>query len=219
VRPVVLGVALLIAVISVSASVTDIERDVVTWLNVARNDPARMIAKLEEILPNFDAASPMLYRIPNDPVAVLTNEGKAAVLEAIKDLKDEKKKRTLPMPVLTLANGLCNAAQDHAKDQGVNGVFSHAGTDGSTPWSRIARYGVWKTTAAENMGTGYNNGLDIVRQLLIDDGETDRGHRKNILNPALTRVGVAVRPHSQYGFVCVQEFSGTFTDNSGIREP
>jgi len=69
------------------------------------------------------------------------------------------------------------------------------------------------------MGTGYNTGLDIVRQLLIDDGEPDRGHRKNILNPTLSRVGIAVRPHTAYGFITVQEFTGVFTDNAGIREP
>jgi len=204
---------------AVNGVVTDVEQDVLKWLNVVRTEPIKMIAELEAILPNFDKTSPMLYRIPNDPVAILTNEGKRAVLEAIKDLKKKIRQKKIPLPTLELSKGLTLAAQDHANDQGSNGVFSHSGTDGSNPWSRIARYGKWKTTAAENMGTGYNTGLDIVRQLLIDDGEPDRGHRKNILNPTLSRVGIAVRPHTAFGFVTVQEFTGVFTDSEGIREP
>ncbi len=200
-----------VASTAVSGAVTDVEKDVLKWLNIARTKPEQIIKELEAILPNFDPKSPMLYRIPGDPVAVLTNEGPTAVKEAIADYKKKIEQRKFPLPELEFTKGLTLSAQDHANDQGNNGVFSHAGTDGSTPWARMARYGKWKTTAAENMGTGYNTGLDIVRALLIDDGEPDRGHRKNILNPTLSRCGVAVRPHSAFGFINVQDFTGVWT--------
>lgn len=217
----VLCVVLLVASAAlVSAAVSDVEKDVLKWLNIARTEPLTMVKELEKMLPNFDAKTPMLYHIPGDPVGLLTSEGVAAVKEAIKALKDVTGLPGNQKPgALTFANGLMLSAQDHAKDQGGNGVFSHTGTDASTPWSRVARYGTWKVTAAENMGTGYNNGLDIVRQLLIDDGEPDRGHRKNILNPTLKNVGVAVRAHKVYDFVTVQDFTGEFTNKPGNREP
>lgn len=219
----VLCVSLLLVVASaalVSAAVSDVEKDVLKWLNIARTEPLKMAAELEKMLPNFDAKTPMLYHIPGDPVGLLTNEGAAAVREAIAALKTVNGLPGNQKPgALLFANGLLNSAQDHAQDQGSNGVFSHTGTDASTPWSRVAKYGTWKVTAAENMGTGYNTGVDIVRQLLIDDGEPDRGHRKNILNPTLKNVGVAVRPHKVYDFVNVQDFTGDFTNKPGIREP
>ncbi len=71
-----------------------------------------------------------------------------------------------PQKALSFARGLTLSAQDHAEDQGKNGVFTHTGTDASNPWARMGRYGTWKGVAAENMGTGYNSGVDIVRQLL-----------------------------------------------------
>lgn len=213
-------VVLVASAVLVSATVSDVEKDVLKWLNVARTEPLKMVTELEAMLKNFDAKTPMMYHIPNDPVALLTNEGAAAVQEAIKALKDVAALSGAAKPgALAFANGLLLSAQDHAQDEGSNGVFSHTGTDGSTPWTRVAKYGTWKVTAAENMGTGYNNGLDIVRQLLIDDGEPDRGHRKNILNPTLKFVGVAVRPHKVYDFVNVQDFTGDFVNKPNIRDP
>jgi len=207
-----------VLVCGVSATISDVEKDVLKWLNIARTEPLKMVTEMEKMLPNFDAKVPMMYHIPGDPVAVLTNEGKFAVEEAIKAMKDLSLAKT-PLPPMTFANGLCLSAQDHAQDQGANGVFSHTGTDTTNPWIRIARYGTWKVTAAENMGTGYNSGMEIVRQLLVDDGESERGHRKNILNPNLVKVGIAVRPHSVYDFVTVQDFTGPFTDKPNIRSP
>lgn len=199
------------------AAASEVERDVLKWLNIARTEPRVFREALREMLGFFDAKQPNMYHITGDPVALMTSEGKMPVYDAMRDLRrlDEAiaQKEKKPLKALKFADGLNKAAQDHAIDQSNAGVFTHSGTDSSTPWIRIGRYGRWRLKAAENMGTGFNNGLDIVRQLIVDDGEPDRSHRRNILNRKLTRVGIAVRPHKNFGFVTVIELTGPYVDS------
>ncbi|MCZ6692800.1 MAG: CAP domain-containing protein, partial [Bacteroidetes bacterium] len=66
----------------------------------------------------------------------------------------------------------------------------------------------WEVTIGENCAYGLYSPLDIVMGLLIDEGVSDLGHRKNILNPDYKVIGVAIRPHKSYGTNCVQDFAG-----------
>lgn len=47
-------------------------------------------------------------------------------------------------------------------------------------------------------------------QLLVDDGSTSRGHRKNILNPAFNYIGVFTGDHSEFGNVSCIDYAGGF---------
>jgi uncharacterized protein YkwD len=46
--------------------------------------------------------------------------------------------------------------------------------------------------------------------LLIDDGVSSRGHRKNLLNGAYHKIGVATGTHPEYGHLCVMDFAGGY---------
>lgn len=59
----------------------------------------------------------------------------------------------------------------------------------------------------ENCDYGMHTGKDIVMHLLVDEGVTSLGHRKNILNPTYKVIGVGHAPHRRYGVMTVQEFS------------
>jgi len=59
---------------------------------------------------------------------------------------------------------------------------------------------------AENCSFGKSMAKDIVLQLLIDDGVASLGHRKNILNPVYTKLGVAFGDHKKYRKCCVMDF-------------
>ena len=49
--------------------------------------------------------------------------------------------------------------------------------------------------------------MDSVNQLLIDEGVSNLGHRKNILNPKYTKIGVGVDFHPKYEKVIVIDYA------------
>jgi uncharacterized protein YkwD len=91
---------------------------------------------------------------------------------------------------------------------GEKGKVGHTSSNGTTFENRI-RKKVKSGMIAENCDYGYSEPLDIVMSLLIDDGITNLGHRKNILNPSLNYVGIAIEKHKTYRTTCVMDFAGT----------
>jgi len=71
---------------------------------------------------------------------------------------------------------------------------------------RIQRYRPRFRTAAENIQYGAESAESVVMHLLIDDGVPDRGHRRNILEPAFNAAGAACGPHATMGEMCVIDF-------------
>ncbi len=47
-------------------------------------------------------------------------------------------------------------------------------------------------TFGENMAQGYDTAEEVFHALLLDSGVASRGHRKNILSPFFTRIGVGL---------------------------
>ena len=139
---------------------------------------------------------------------ILTDEGAPAVDEAIAFLE-----RQQPLGVLGTDARLARAAQDHVKNQGPTGQIGHTGTDGAILPDRIERYGAWVGVIAEDIGYGYATGKEVVRQLIVDDGVADRGHRVNIFNPRLRLIGVACGPHARYETMCVLDFASNLRPN------
>lgn len=78
-----------------------------------------------------------------------TFEGPAAVEEAIEFLKTAE-----PVSELEWRSGMARACEDHVNDTGAQGLTGHTGTDGSSPYERMNRYGMWGTYAAENISYG-----------------------------------------------------------------
>lgn len=87
-------------------------------------------------------------------------------------------------PPLGISAELTVAAQSHSEDMAVNNFFGHTGSNGSSPWDRIATAG-YPAGAAENVAVGYAT-ADAVMQAWMGSS----GHRKNILNCTLTEIGV-----------------------------
>ena len=97
----------------------------------------------------------------------------------------------------------------HAADMGRSGRTGHTSSDGTGFADRVYGGLGEKTYIAENCSYGYNNdqAINIVVQLLVDANVPSLGHRKNILNPDLSAIGVAIAPHAIYEYMCVMDFA------------
>jgi len=174
------------------------EKEVVRHLNMARSDPGKYAR--EYIAPKIRYFEGRLYRAPSG--AYRTREGLRAVRECVSVMQGAR-----PAGALTPSETVTIAAEEHARDQSRTGRTGHRRADGSKPGARLRKFGRWRITG-ENIAYGLNSGSEIVANLLVDDGVRDRGHRKNILDPQFSIVGVAIEPHPFHRYVCVIDFVG-----------
>jgi len=185
-------------------SPSTLELDVLKETNLARTDPRAYAQYLEPMLDWFDGR---VLRRPGTDVGLRTEEGAAAVREAIRFLREQE-----PVTPLEWSNGLWRAARDHARDQSATGATGHVGSDGSTMEQRMDRYGQWKVTAAENIDYGSAEARHVVISLIVDDGVRNRGHRRNLFNAQLRVAGAACAPHQRYRQVCVIDYAGGYEE-------
>ena len=184
---------------------SSVEAGVVVELNLARTDPkayARYLRDYRAMIHNG------IFERPGE-IGIRLQEGTRAVDEAIAFLE----KRS-PLEALAPSRGLSRAARAQAMDQGKSGATGHSGSDGSSPFDRMNRYGQWDSIAGENAAYGASDARGIVIRLIVDDGVSSRGHRANIFNEAFKAVGVGVGPHPKYGTVCVQDFAGGYEEKN-----
>ena len=102
---------------------------------------------------------------------------------------------------------LVTAAQGHTSDMISNNIFQHTGSDGRSPFQRMADAGYTLQTAGENLSTRGDSTLtaitaDLTRQmnidLFVDSGVAGRGHRTSMLNNDFESVGISVGFSSSY---------------------
>ena len=92
---------------------------------------------------------------------------------------------------LAVDSGLTSVAQARANDMANGNYFSHTSPSGQTAFSLLAQYGIGYGLAAENIAR--NNYPDSQSAGVAMNSFLDSpGHRYNIMDPALTRVGIAV---------------------------
>ena len=137
-------------------------------------------------------------------------------MDAIVFLSEKAK----PKPELKYSHGLSKACRDHVLDMGTKGLFSHTGSDGSTPTVRASRHIYSGDASVENLAfIDEDAGLspeaeNVITQMLINDGELDRDTRKNLLSEDFTHIGVACGCHSTVGEVCCFAYGSDIDDGA-----
>ncbi len=99
---------------------------------------------------------------------------------------------------------LWGSAFIHSIFSGITGSAGHSGYDARFAVFQPFSYG---NITGENCDYGARKGLNIALDLLIDNGVSSLGHRKNILSPEFARVGAARFIHMQYGWNAVFDYS------------
>ena len=188
---------------------TPFEREVLDVLNRARTDPAGYAAALKQYRRLFHAN---LVSLPGQDADYETAEGVAVVDETIAFLG-----RQPALGPVAPAEILESSAADHVRDQGASGETGHAGHDGSAPADRVRRHG-GGAYVAEVIAYGAVDAVDMVRQLIVDDGVADRGHRSILYSPELRYAGVSCGKHPEFRTMCVIDLAITPDARSGPRQ-
>ncbi|MDX6612595.1 MAG: hypothetical protein QOD75_1781 [Blastocatellia bacterium] len=190
-----------------SGSPTALEAEVIQEINFARANPAKYAGYLEESRKYYNGTK---YLPPSRTKPINTYDGLAAVDEAIGFLK------TLgPLGPLQVSTGLACGARDHAQDMALKGTSGHRGSDGSLPNDRISRYGTWKNAMGEAIVYRVGTAREMVLDLIIDDGNPGRPHRKNVFESGFKLAGVSISPQSTQGTFCVIDYAGEFVEKAG----
>lgn len=166
-------------------TLSTIEQDFFYWTNLMRRNPSNFgETVLQEFLKQFPEAN------------------SADARSLIADLK----KAQTNLPFLHPEKGLRLMATTHAGDlKQRNGIISHQSASGKDFVQRINEAGKYRC-GAENVFVGTPEALEALILLLIDKGVRDKGHRKNLLDPAFTLMGASFREISGNKAVLVQDF-------------
>lgn len=183
------------------------ESAVLAELNRARTDPVSYADSLRVYRGYYHDR--VIIR-PDSPNRYLTSEGVAPLDEAVDYVRSRERREPLA-PATTLAA----AAGDHQAEQQQDGAVGHAGPDGSSPADRVRRHG-GGDYVGEVIAYGSDDAADVVRQLIIDDGVSDRGHRTLLFDDSLRYAGVSCGAHPVYRNMCVINVART-ADGQPIR--
>lgn len=163
------------------------EQEVLLYVNLLRADPQAFYTKY--IIPYFDNS-------PFKITAFYRNSLKSDI-NAAKDLQ-----------AYNISPQMQVIAQRHAKDlvDNNNHQLSHNSTNGQSFSQRMAQAHV--SCAGENLYNGENrSALQMVMDLLIDQGVQSLGHRKALLSPNYNYIGIAIEHYPGDGRLMVQDFS------------
>lgn len=120
--------------------------------------------------------------------------------EMVKLVNGERLKRGLSPLRVDLA--LSEVARFKSQDMLDNNYFSHYSPTYSSPFEMMKSFGIKYIYAGENIAG--NPTVKEAHQSLMNS----EGHKKNILNPNFTHIGIGVKEGSKFGKIFTQMFVG-----------
>jgi uncharacterized YkwD family protein len=104
------------------------------------------------------------------------------------------------VPPLKIDTELSNVARTKAQDMIDNNYFSHNSPKYGSPFDMMKSFGIKYVQAGENIAG--NQSVENAHNSLMNSP----GHRKNILNPEYTHIGIGIRKGGPYGNMFTQMF-------------
>lgn len=156
---------------------TGMEKDLIWILNMIRQDP-KLFLKTVVLNPKSE-----YYRKPEYRNNYFNS--------LVSDLQKQAPNKSPLRP----DRSLFQSAFCHAMNSGKTGYVGH-----DRKWECNTRF------AGECCSYGFDDALDIIMQLLIDDGVPSLGHRSICLNPEYDELGISIQQHSVYSYNAVLDF-------------
>jgi len=116
--------------------------------------------------------------------------GELAWAQEVLDLVNQERARVQAQPVEWHAEAT-TAAYGHSIDMDARNFFAHDNPDGDGPGERLRAAGVDWGSYGENIAVGQKTPQDVMAAWMDSDG-----HRRNILDPRFTHLGIGV--HTSY---------------------
>jgi len=107
---------------------------------------------------------------------------------------------------------MAHACQDHVEQMREEDYVGYIGTDGSTPYTRMSKYGKVSPLGGANLYRGSNTGVEIVMYFLVDDGNNKRGSRAQLFR-AEGVTGIFSGPQATYGYMSCINYADTYENN------
>jgi uncharacterized protein YkwD len=143
------------------------------------------------------AAAPALLApaAPAQVAAVVDTNFHPAVEQAALEMINQSRRQHGLSP-LSMDESLRSAARAHSRDMAQRGFFAHVDLDGRGLAERLRAAGIVFGYAAENLGwsAGYSplDGVAANHAQMMAEVAPNDGHRRNILNDRLGKVGIGV---------------------------
>lgn len=118
------------------------------------------------------------------------------------------------VPTLIVNYSLQEAAWKHTEHMAAKKVMCHEGCGDGNPGQRIAATGYKAATYGENVASGYRSSTAVMEAWMKSSG-----HRRNILSPNYTDIGIAFAPAGLYGTSWTQVFGRPASGYATITPP
>ncbi|MCC5912430.1 MAG: SCP-like extracellular protein [Clostridiaceae bacterium] len=163
----------------------------------APETPAPPVAEAPEPTPT-PAPDPTPAPI-QEPVPVEGVEGLSSQEQQMVDLVNGAREEN-GLPPLRVDLEVTRVARIKSQDMEDNNYFSHYSPVYGSPFEMMDSFGINYIHAGENLAG--NSSVEAAHQALMNSS----GHRKNILSPDFTHIGVGIRPSNRYGMLFTQMF-------------
>lgn len=134
-----------------------------------------------------------------EPTTTQTASTISAYEQKVVDLTNQERVKN-GLPALKVDLTLSKMAHEKSRDMSANGYFSHTSPTYGSPFDMMKQYGITYSYAGENIAMGQKTPEEVVNAWMNSEG-----HRKNILSPNFTHIGVGYVSQGNYW---TQEFIG-----------
>ncbi|MFQ3543413.1 SafA/ExsA family spore coat assembly protein [Halobacillus rhizosphaerae] len=199
-----LGVLMLAAVLFVQQPVESHAQSTDTY-TVKSGDTLWKISKryhigLSEIInANSQIKNPDLI-YPGERVTIPLKKKVKSIEQQVIDLTN-KERTSRGIPALKADWQLSRVARYKARDMANKGYFSHTSPTYGSPFKMMKDFNISYHRAAENIAAGQSTPEEVVNGWM-----NSAGHRRNILDRKLTRIGVGFAKGGSYGYYWSQMF-------------